>query len=126
MEPVNSTPLSAAQLDIMAVVWDRGEATINQVLNAINERRRKKLKRTTIQVQMARLEKKGWLTHTTRGRTFYYRALRERDEALAMIAGDVTNRVFGGSCAELVKCLFDQEKISEEEIQHLPEAKGEE
>jgi predicted transcriptional regulator len=119
MKNANSTLLSAAQFDIMSVVWDRGEVTINQVLKAINEKRRKKLRRTTIQVQMSRLEKKGWLTHRTVGRTFCYRASRDREEALGMIAGDVTNRIFGGSCAELVKCLFDQNKISGDEIQRL-------
>lgn len=119
MEHPNAASLSAAQFDIMSVVWDRDEVTIAQVLKAINEKRRKKLRRTTIQVQMSRLEKKGWLAHKTVGRTFYYRASRDREEVLAMIAGDVTNRIFGGSCADLVKCLFDQKKISGEEIQRL-------
>ena len=119
MEHPNSASLSAAQFDIMSVVWDQGEVTIAMVLKAINEKRRKKLRRTTIQVQMSRLEKKGWLTHRAQGRTFYYRASRDREEVLAMIAGDVTNRIFGGSCADLVKCLFDQKKISVEEIQRL-------
>lgn len=119
MNKVNSPPLSNAQFDIMSLVWEEGEITIAQVLHAINARRRKKLRRTTIQVQMARLEKKGWLTHKKIGRTYLYRALREREQALAAIAGDVTSRVFKGSCADLVKCLFDHKKISPEEIKRL-------
>jgi predicted transcriptional regulator len=128
MKDANSAPLSVAQFEIMSVVWQRGEATISQVCAAINDKRKKKLRRTTIQVQMSRLEKKGWLHHKTAGRTFVYQAIRSREEALAMIAGDVTNRIFGGSCAELVKCLFNQKKISLHEIQRirkvLDQAKG--
>ena len=77
------------------------------------------MRRTTIQVQMSRLEKKGWLTHRSMGRTFYFRALRDRDEARATIARHVTKRVFGGSCADLIKCLFNHEKISPDEIERL-------
>jgi predicted transcriptional regulator len=119
MTRANSTPLSAAQFEIMAVVWDLGKATVSQVLKVVNKKRKKKLRRTTIQVQMSRLEKKGWLTHEAEGRTYCYQALKKRNEALAMIAGDVTNRIFGGSCAELVKCLFNQNKINREEIQRI-------
>ena len=114
-----TSPLSAAQFDIMSVIWSQGEAAVTQVCKAINGGRKRKLRRTTIQVQMSRLEKKGWLTHRTEGRTFLYRALVSRDEALAFIARDVTNRIFGGSCADLVKALFKNQKISGEEIKRL-------
>ena len=51
--------LSDANLEIMNIVWDRGEVSINDVLEAVNLRRNDKLKRATIQVQMKRLEKYG-------------------------------------------------------------------
>ncbi len=114
-------PLSDAQFEIMSVIWNKGEATINEVLEEVNAARQDSLRRTTIQVQMSRLEKKGWLTHRSAGRTFYFRPLRDREEARAAIAGRVTRRIFGGSCADLVKCLFSHEKISRREIERLRE-----
>ena len=119
MQNNHTDRLSDAQLEIMEVVWDRGEASIAEVLASVNGRRKKKLRRTTIQVQMNRLEKKGWLTHRVEGRTYRYEALRPREEALAAIADDVTHRVFGGSCADLVKCLHDHKKINASEIRRL-------
>lgn len=114
-----SPKLSKAQFDIMSVVWSKGEATIAEVLREINSGRKQKLRRSTIQIQMYRLEDKGWLTHKEEGRTFVFRALRSREEAQADIAVDMTKQVFDGSCAELVKCLFKHKKISSDEISRI-------
>jgi predicted transcriptional regulator len=119
MKKKKTARLSAAQFEIMDLVWNLGEASINQVMNAINQSRKKKLTRSTIQVQMARLEEKGWLSHRKDGRTFLYKALKKRNEAQAFIARDVADRVFNGSSAALVKCLFDMSKISNKELKEL-------
>ena len=119
MSKKSNPPLSAAQYEIMAVVWDRGETTINDVLEAVNKSRKKALRRTTIQVQMSRLEHKGWLTHRVVGRTYFYKAARSKDKARADMAAELTRRVFDGSCVDLIKCLFDKDKISKEEIHRI-------
>lgn len=114
-----SDRLSPANLEIMKVVWDKGEVTVNEVFEIINSRRRHKLRRTTIQVQMNRLEGYGWLTHREEGRTYYYSAVRERQSARKDILDDIKNRVFGGSRAELVRCLLEDEEITSEEARGL-------
>lgn len=111
--------LAPSELEIMDVVWEVGEATINEVLDRVNELRESPLRRTTIQVQMQRLEQKGWLEHREEGRTFLYRACREREETRASIANEMKERVFGGSAVELVRCLVDQKKISNAELNRL-------
>lgn len=111
--------LSPANFDIMKIVWELGEVTVNEVFEAINSRRKEKLRRTTIQVQMVRLEEYGWLKHRKEGRTFYYSAAREKQKTERDIINDIRNRVFGGSRTELVKCLFDSSNIKPEEIKLL-------
>ena len=119
MSSRNSNNLSPANLEIMKVIWEKGEVTVNKVFDTINSRRGKKLRRTTIQVQMNRLESYGWLTHREEGRTFYYSAVRERQAAHKDILEDVKNRVFGGSRAELVRCLLKDEDVTAEEAREL-------
>src|SRR5512136_771594 len=102
----NIRKLSDANLDIMRLAWQKGEVTINDVLEAINRIRIDKVKRATIQVQMRRLERYGWLKHRKDNREFYYSPLRGEDEAKINILRSVRDRVFGGSYSELVKCLF--------------------
>jgi predicted transcriptional regulator len=119
MSSRRSNSLSPANLEIMKVIWEKGEVTVNEVFDTINSRRGKKLRRTTIQVQMNRLEAYGWLTHREEGRTFYYSAVKERQAAHKDILEDVKNRVFGGSRAELVRCLLEDEDVTAEEAREL-------
>ena len=111
--------LSPANLEIMKIVWDKGEVTINDVFEAINARRDNDLKRTTIQVQMRRLERYGWLKHRQGGRMFYYSAVVEKHTTRKDILHDVKNRVFGGSRPEMVKCLLEDSDIGPDEIREL-------
>jgi predicted transcriptional regulator len=111
--------LSPANLEIMKVVWEKGEVTINDVVEVINARRKNKIRRTTVQVQMNRLEEYGWLTHKEQGRTYVYSAVVEKQKTRREILEDIKNRVFGGSRAELVKCLIEDADVSPEEIKEL-------
>lgn len=112
-------PLSPANLEIMKVVWDKGEVTVSDVYDIINTQRPSNLRRTTIQVQMNRLEDYGWLKHREEGRTFYYSAVREKQNTSKAMLEDLKNRVFGGSRAELVKCLLQDSDVPPEEIREL-------
>ena len=111
--------LSPANLEIMKVVWDKVDVTINDVSDAINAKRKNKIRRTTVQVQMSRLEDYGWLKHTEKGRTYVYSTVVEKHKTRREILEDIKNRVFGGSRAELVKCLIEDSDVSSEEIKEL-------
>lgn len=111
--------LSPANLEIMKVVWEKKDVTINDVVEAINANRKDKIRRTTVQVQMNRLEDYGWLKHTERGRTYVYSAVVEKQKTRREILEDIKNRVFGGSSAELVKCLIEDAEVTPEEIREL-------
>jgi predicted transcriptional regulator len=113
--------ISPSNLEIMNIVWAKGEVSVNDVFDAINAKRLDKLRRTTIQVQMNRLEDYGWLTHRKKGRTFFYSALVEEQKTRKKILNDTINRVFGGSRAELVKCMLENSDVSPEDIRKLRE-----
>lgn len=113
--------LSDANLMIMKLVWQKGEVTINDVLEAVNAGRKDKVKRATVQVQMRRLERYGWLDHRVKNREFYYEALRSEAAAKVDILHGVRDRVFGGSYAELVRCLFAGGRVPEEELRRIAE-----
>jgi len=113
--------LSPANLEIMKIVWEKGDVTINDVFDAVNTKRDDKLRRTTIQVQMNRLEDYGWLKHKKKGRTYIYSSVVEKQKTRREILDDITNRVFGGSRAELMKCLLEDSDVSSEDIKELRE-----
>lgn len=112
-------PLTTSELDIMQVIWEHEQATINDVVDTINAARDDTLARTTIQVQMNRLEEKGWLTHQKVGRTFQYQATNDRQSTLGDIVADIAQRAFRGSGVDLVKALFERTDFTPDELKRL-------
>jgi predicted transcriptional regulator len=121
MSPLSLPKLTDAEFEIMGIVWDEGETTVNHVWETINQNRNIPLSRTTILVQMNRLEQKKWLTHRVEGRTFLYSPTRKRDKTLETLVGDIHDRFFKGSSSDLVRCLFKSVKVSKAEIEKLKE-----
>jgi BlaI family penicillinase repressor len=121
MCPSSLPKLTDAEFEIMEIVWQEGETTVNHVWEKINLKRGTPLSRTTIMVQMSRLEEKKWLEHRAAGRTYLYSPTRRKDETLENLVGDIHRRFFRGSSSDLVRCLFKSVKLSKEEIQKLKE-----
>ena len=113
--------LTPPELEIMDTVWQAGELTLTGILNAVNAAGQKNLKRATIQMEVSRLEKKGWIIHRGEGNKFLFKAAIPRREASTAIVRDVRKRVFGGSCVELVSALFSDPSVPPEEIGKLRE-----
>jgi len=112
--------LTAAEFEIMSAVWKKEEATVTGIMHDVNLDTGKNLARSTIQMQLFRLEEKGWLKRRADGNKFYFSSTTSRKRAAAMIAENVKTTFFGGSCAELVKALFsNRENVSENELDEL-------
>jgi BlaI family penicillinase repressor len=111
------SPLSEAQLEIMNLVWDRGEATVAEVWKALSARR--KLARNTVQTMMVRLEEKGWLTSQTDEHAFRYRAAVPREAVQGMMVRRLLDSAFGGSAEGLVMALLDGRGISRVEADRV-------
>jgi predicted transcriptional regulator len=111
--------LTPAEFEIMDAIWNGHEMTVTEVMKQVNASKDKVFSRSTIQVQIQRLTEKGWLKYRDQGKTFLYSATVKRAEASANIAEDVKKRVFGDSCAELVRALLDHSSISSGEIDEL-------
>jgi BlaI family transcriptional regulator, penicillinase repressor len=109
--------LSEAQLEIMNLIWDRGEATVGEVWKALAARR--PVARNTVQTLIARLEEKGWLVHREEGAGFAYRAARPRETTLRGMVRRLVDTAFSGSREELVLALVEDESLSETEIERI-------
>lgn len=75
--------------------------------------------KTTVQVQLNRLEEYGWLTHRTEGRTFVFRATVEKQSAQQDIVRDIKKRIFSGSASDLVKCLLNEQDVNKKSIEEF-------
>ena len=109
--------LGKVQLEIMQVLWDRGEATAREITDTLC--RSAPIAHSTTQTLLRKLEGKGAVTHEIRERVFIFRPLSQQSEVSESAARDLLTRVFGGSVYGLVSHLLKHETISEDELQRL-------
>lgn len=110
------TPLpTAAELDILAVLWRRGPVTVREVHDELN----KASGYTTTQKQMQLMLEKGLLTRTERYGVHIYEAGLPREQTQTQILDDLLNRAFGGSSSALVMRALSTKPASLEELDQI-------
>jgi predicted transcriptional regulator len=112
-----SCPVSSLQIALLRVLWRRGEATVQEVHEEVQEERRVAL--TTVATTLARLAKKGVVAHRTEGRTLHYRALLAEGEARRSALADVADRLFQGDVTLLVSQLLDAKEVDAESLRRI-------
>ena len=110
-------PLSAAQREIMEIVWDHEEISASQVREILGAMR--EVSRNTVCTLMQRMEEKGWLVHREQGRTFYYRAAAPRETSIGQRVVEVLDQACGGSPEALMTALIDYRGLSRAELNRI-------
>jgi BlaI family penicillinase repressor len=111
--------LGKVQLDIMTLLWDKGEATARDLTDALSER--EPIAHSTVQTLLRTLEAKGAIRHELRDRTFVFKAVWKRDDVETTAVKDLLSRVLRGSAYELVAHLLKTEEVPDEELKKLGE-----
>ncbi len=109
--------LGKVQLQIMQVLWERGEATAREITDALSTAA--PIAHSTTQTLLRKMEAKATVTHEVRDRVFVFRPLSRRSEVSETAARDLLTRVFGGSVYGLVSHLLKHEAISDDEMRRL-------
>jgi predicted transcriptional regulator len=109
--------MGALQKAVMEIVWELGEATVNQVRAKLG--RRKRLAYTTVLSVMQKLDKSGWLTHREEGRAYVYVPTRSRDEAGRSSLRQFIDRVCGGDPIAMFQHLLDDRELSTDDLAAL-------
>ena len=103
------------ELDVMAVLWDRGSATVTEV----RERLQDDLAYTTVLTVLRTLEEKGHVAHRGDGKAHRYFPLVERRVAGRSALARLIDTVFNGSPELLLTQLVTERELSEEQLKRL-------
>src|SRR5580765_3217760 len=106
--------LTELQLAILRVVWDKGEATVQDIWEALHPERG--LAQTTIATMLSRLERRGVVTRRAQARQYHYKAAVTEPEVQHSMVGELTERLFDGDVTALVQHLLADEDISPGDI----------
>lgn len=112
---MGNADLSAAERQVMEVVWERGEVTAKEARDALQ----REVARNTVRTLLERMEEKGWVKHREVGRAYLYRAARPREESIARKIREIVDTVCGGSAESLVAALLDYRGLRPGELQRI-------
>lgn len=111
-----SNTLTEAELRLMEVLWDRGQATVAEVTAALPP---PPIAYNSVLTTLRILERKGYVAHEEAGRAFLYRPLIARDDAAEHAVGHLLSRFFDNSAGSLALRLIQNERPSNEELVRL-------
>lgn len=109
--------LAELQLAIMQVLWEKSEATVADVRDALQPAR--KLAYTTVGTMLAKMEANGQVAHRSEGRVNIYRPLLKAHEVSRSMVTDLAQRLFHGDVADLMCSLLSGTDVSQAELNRL-------
>ena len=112
-----SATLTEAELRIMNVLWEKGSATVHEVLAAFPERSAPAYNSVLTIIRI--LEKKGFVEHLKDKRAHVYSPLVDREKATRFEVGNLVRRFFANSRESLVLNILEEKGIDAEELARL-------
>ena len=106
---------TAAELEVLQILWDRGPCTVREVLEVLPKERAY----TSVMSLLNVMFEKRLVTREPEGRAFRYSAKHESEHHEGKLLGDLLERVFSGSATALVARLLEQANPSAAELAEI-------
>ena len=107
--------LTARESQIMSVLWERGEATVEEIREQLAD----DLSGSTVRTLLRIMHDKGHVESTKRGKAKVYCPLAAREQVQTSALRTLAERLFDGSAGLLVARLVEEDEISLDELDAL-------
>lgn len=108
--------LTQRELDIMSVLWELGEATVNDVRDRLDS----DLAYTSVSTMIRTLEMKGYVSHRRGdGKTHVYYPVIAAEDAGESALGRVLEKIYGGSPIKLLAHLVERHRLTDKELARM-------
>ena len=111
------TVLTPQELEIMKMVWRRGEARVRDVYEDLLVHR--KIAYTTVMTMMGILEDKGYLKKAAGEKAYLYRPAQPQQQVVRKMVKEFVGRVFNGSAKPLLVHLVESRQLSAAELDEI-------
>jgi predicted transcriptional regulator len=108
---------TAAELEILDLLWERGQATVREIHEIISER--KPGAYTTVLKTMQIMHEKGLVERDDSSKAHVYRARQSQDETQKNLVSDLLEKAFRGSALRLVQHVLETKPASSEELTEI-------
>jgi predicted transcriptional regulator len=109
--------LTETELEMMSVLWAKGEGSVHDVLDALP--RGRELAYTSVSTILRILEQKGFVSTRKEGRGHVYVPRVKKNDYETRSVRHLVDRVFGGEKIAVVRSLLGSEKLSDEELDQI-------
>lgn len=117
-EEYGSYQLGELEAEVMSICWEKGQATVHDVKDALEPRR--SLAYTTVMTVMSRLEDKGMLQRHKEGRAYVYAPVHRREQVAGSLLRALVDRFYrGATLSAIAHLLQTEDQVDEEELQQL-------
>lgn len=116
MKPTKTVPTDH-ELEILKVIWERGQATVREVYVDLSKQR--KIAYTTVLTMMGVLERKGHLKKKEGERAYVYSPAHPQDQVKDRMVKEFVNRVFDGSSKPLLVHLVENDQMTQQELKEI-------
>jgi BlaI family penicillinase repressor len=103
---------TAAELEVLHVLWARGPSTVREVMASLPKERAY----TSVMSLLNVMTDKNLVTRAPEARAFRYTARYRPDQTQKTIVKDLLDRVFQGSASTLVARLLEQSRPTRQEL----------
>ena len=111
--------LTELQLAILRILWERGEATVQDIWEALHPERG--LAQTTVATMLSRLERRGVVTRRAQARQYHYKAAVTEEEVQHSMVGELTERLFDGDVTALMQHLISGKDVGPGDLAKIRE-----
>lgn len=121
MSKINIKP-TEAELEILQILWEHGEATVRNVNESLNEKRNSDLKEigyTTTLKLMQLMHEKGLANRNEESRTHIYSAKVKEGEMQKALLEKFVDKTFRGSAMKMVMQALGNHETSKEELDEI-------
>jgi len=109
MADTGEAALSELQLELMRVLWQRGEASTAEVAEIMAQQRG--LAHTTVATLLSRLDKRGLVASRREARQLVYRPLVAEQAVRRSMVSGLLDRLFAGDARALLTHLVDEKDL---------------
>ena len=110
---------TAAELEILQLLWELGPCTVKQINGRMNQAR--EVGYTTTLKMMQIMTEKGLLTRSLNGRSHIYAAMEKPAETRSRLLDNLLHTAFGGSVKTMVMQVLGHRDVSKEELEEIGE-----
>lgn len=109
--------ITAAEWEVMRVVWTQKETTSNDVYTMLNEKMQ--WKKNTIKTLLSRLTEKQLLAAKPSGNKFIYYPLIEERKSLHTLSEELLTKVCSRKVGQIVEMIVQESTLSFSDIERL-------